>query len=172
MLVLSKANKVSTTDGGLQKTTKWVKDCALWKYFTIHLEVSLIYFFLIFITSFYKIYFLNFILITIFYLLFNFVAQVKYEWHLLRLRLNWLQTDSGNDFPENGGVWLLLQIRSNWKAFPVDQIWEPKQRQWFSVSIFTSNYFRRWKIDERERERERERIDRDITVRRHHWLAR
>ena len=40
----------------------------------------------------------------------------------LRLCLNWLQTDSGNDFPENEGVWLLLQIRSNWKAFPVDRI--------------------------------------------------
>ena len=91
--------------------------------------------------------------------------------HPLRLRLKWLQTDSGNDFPENGGVWLLLQIRSNWKAFPVDWIWEPKQRKWFSVSIFTSKYFRPWKIEEREREREKERIDRDITVRRHHWLA-
>ena len=75
----------------------------------------------------------------------------------LRLHLNWLQTNSGNDFPENGGVWLLLQIRSNWKAFPVDRIWEPKQQKWFSVSIFTSNYFRPWKIEERERERVRER---------------
>ena len=75
--------------------------------------------------------------------------------HPLRLRLNWLQTDSGNDFPENGGVWLLLQIRSNWKAFPVDWIWEPKQRKWFSVSIFTSKYFRPWKIEERKRERGR-----------------
>ena len=73
----------------------------------------------------------------------------------IRLRLNWLQTDSRNDFSENGGVWLLLQIRSNWKCFPVDRIWEPKQRKWFSVSIFTSNYFRPWKIEERERERER-----------------
>ena len=34
----------------------------------------------------------------------------------IRLRLNWLQTDSGNDFPENGGVWLLLQIRSKLKS--------------------------------------------------------
>ena len=74
----------------------------------------------------------------------------------LRLHLNWLQTDSRNDFPENGGVWLLLQIRSNWKAFSVNRIWEPKQRKWFSVSIFTSNYFQPWKIRERERERERE----------------
>ena len=87
------------------------------------------------------------------------------------LRLNWLKIDFRNDFPENGGVWLLLQIRSNWKAFPVDWIWEPKQRKWFSVSIFTSKYFRPWKIEEREREREKERIDRDITVRRHHRLA-
>ena len=75
----------------------------------------------------------------------------------IRLRLNWLQTDSRNDFSENGGVWLLLQIRSNWKCFPVDQIWEPKQRKWFSISISTSNYFLPWKIEERERERERER---------------
>ena len=74
--------------------------------------------------------------------------------HPLSQRLNWLQTDSGNDFPENGGVWLLLQIRSNWKAFPVDRIWEPKQRKWFSVSIFTSNYFRPWKIEERGRKKE------------------
>ena len=81
----------------------------------------------------------------------------------IRLRLNWLQTDSRNDFSENGGVWLLLQIRSNWKCFPVDQIWEPKQRKWFSISISTSNYFMPWKIEERERERERERINRDIT---------
>ena len=73
----------------------------------------------------------------------------------LWLRLNWLQTDFGNDFLENGDVWLLLQIRSNWKAFPVDQIWEPKQRKIISVSIFTSNDFRPWKIEERERERER-----------------
>ena len=74
----------------------------------------------------------------------------------LRLRLNRLQTDSGNDFLENRGVWLLLQIRSNgnanWKAFPVDRIWEPKQWKWFSVSIFTSKYFRPWKIKEKERE--------------------
>ena len=102
----------------------------------------------------------------------------------LWLRLNWLQTDFGNDFLENGDVWLLLQIRSNWKAFLVDRIWEPKERKWFFISIFTSNDFRPWKIEEREREREsittspsvditgwrgrerereKERIDRDIT---------
>ena len=34
----------------------------------------------------------------------------------IRLRLNWLQTDSRNDFSENGGVWLLLQIRSKLKS--------------------------------------------------------
>ena len=102
----------------------------------------------------------------------------------LWLRLNWLQTDFGNDFLENGDVWLLLQIRSNWKAFLVDRIWEPKQRKWFFISIFTSNDFWPWKIEEREREnrsqhhrpstspagaverereREKKRIDRDIT---------
>ena len=70
----------------------------------------------------------------------------------LWLRLNWLQTDFGNDFLENGDVWLLLQIPSNWKAFLVDRIWEPKQRKWFFISIFTSNDFRPWKIEERERE--------------------
>ena len=80
------------------------------------------------------------------------------------LRLNWLKIDFRNDFPENGGVWLLLQIRSNWKAFPVDRIWEPKQRKWFSVSIFTSNYFRPWKIEERERERERGRKKESIAT--------
>ena len=63
---------------------------------------------------------------------------------------NWFQ----KWFSENGGVWLLLQIRSNWKTFPVDRIWEPKQRKWFSVSIFTSNYFRPWKIEERGRKKE------------------
>ena len=88
--------------------------------------------------------------------LLNFVNQCLAERCILsfRLRLNWLQTDYGNDFPKNGGVWLLLQIRSNWKAFSVNRIWEPKQRKWFSVSIFTSNYFRPWKIEERGRKKE------------------
>ena len=76
-------------------------------------------------------------------------------------------------FSRKWDVWLLLQIRSNWKAFPVDQKWEPKQRKIISVSIFTSNDFRPWKIEERERERERERKKRSRhhrhrAVRRHH----
>ena len=49
------------------------------------------------------------------------------------------------------GVWLLLQIRSNWKAFPVDRKLEPKQRKIIFVFIFTSTDFQPWKIEERER---------------------
>ena len=53
------------------------------------------------------------------------------------------------------GVWLLLQIWSNWKAFLVDRKLEPKQQKIISVFIFTSNDFQPWKIEERERERAR-----------------
>ena len=53
------------------------------------------------------------------------------------------------------GVWLLLQIWSNWKAFTVDQKLEPKQQKIIFVFIFTSNDFQPWKIEERERERAR-----------------
>ena len=60
------------------------------------------------------------------------------------------------------GVWLLLQIWSNWKAFPVnrksfpvDRKLEPKQQKIIFIFIFTSNDFRPWKIEERERERAR-----------------
>ena len=80
----------------------------------------------------------------------NFTLSTKVAFALTS---NW----SRKFISEIWGVWLLLQIRSNWKPFPVDRISEPKRRKIISVSIFTSNDFRPWKIKEKEREREGER---------------
>ena len=79
---------------------------------------------------------------------------------MFELTSNWFQKFISGKWD----VWLLLQIRSNWRAFPVDRISEPKRRKWISVSIFTSNDFWPWKIEERERERERGRNKEEITI--------
>ena len=40
----------------------------------------------------------------------GYLAYVAYNKEGLRLRLNRLQSDSGNDFPENRCVWLVRKI--------------------------------------------------------------
>ena len=88
---------------------------------------------------------------------FEYVTKAAFE-----LTSNWFR----KWFSEKWGAWLLLQIRSNWKTFPVDRKWEPKQRKIIFVSIFTSNDFRPWKIEERERGRKKEEIATSPALRR------
>ena len=89
---------------------------------------------------------------------FSFYTKAAFE-----LTPNWFRKWFSGKF----GVWLLLQIWSNWKVFPVDRKWEPKQWKIISVFIFTSNDFRPWKIEEREREKKSKKIV-DVGARRSH----